>query len=106
MSDAKFTGETPEAFDVTKAGPLTLHNCGISFAVDGSGAVLRYPDGTPIDGQQIEDAVNRSGRRLTNAEAAGHLIAAKTFANGVEAQLNELRATEPVVGEIVDPDLI
>ena len=94
MSDTEHTGETPEDFDVTKAGSLTLHNRGISFAVGGMGEVLRYPDGTPIDGQSIEDMVNRSGRILTNAEAAGHIIASQEFVTEVQARIEELRTAD------------
>lgn len=102
MTDREHAGETLKPFDATKAGPLTLHERGISFAVDGSGAVLRFPDGTPIDGQRVEDMVNGSGRRLTNAEAAGRLIAAQEFTDGVQAQLDELRAADPAVCETTD----
>ncbi len=95
MNDAERVEQAPDAFDVTKAGAETLRNRGIDFAVDESGQVLRYTDGTPIDGQQIEDAVNGSGRRLTNAEAAGRLIAAQEFIDGVQASLDELRSADP-----------
>lgn len=106
MTDAEHKGEISRVVDVTKAGPLTLRNHGISFAVDETGQVLRYPDGTPIDGQRIEDTVNQPGRRLTNAQAAGNLIAAKEFINGVQARLDELRAADSAVSEVIDPSAI
>lgn len=95
MNDAERIGESAKPFDVTKAGPLTLHARGISFAVDGMGQILRYPDGTPINGQQIEDVVNSSGRRLTNAEAAGKIIATQEFVSGVKATIDALRSAVP-----------
>lgn len=94
MTEAQTSGDNPK-FDITKAGPLTLHEHGISFAVDGMGQVLRNPDGTPIPGERIEESVSRSGGRLTNAQAAGHLVASQEFADRVTDRLAELSATEP-----------
>lgn len=82
--------EAIQIHPLANAGPLTLHERRISFAVDGDGAVLRYPDGEPIDGALIEDAVKRSGRVLTNAQAAGEIVAARLFVGEVEAELEGL----------------
>ena len=43
--------------DLAQAGPMTLMNLGVSFAVDGNGQVLRFPDGNPINGKEIENIV-------------------------------------------------
>ena len=102
MTDAEHLGEKPVAFDITKAGPLTLHNRGISFAVDELVTILRYADGTPIDGHQIEDTINGSGRRLTNAAAAGRLIAAQEFTDGIRSRLDEFQVINPSVDATTD----
>lgn len=73
--------------DLTQAGPMTLMNLGVSFAVDGYGQVLRFPDGNPINGQEIENIVNQSGRRLTNAEAAGRIIAREEFVSSIVGEI-------------------
>lgn len=72
-------------------GAMTLMQRGVSFAVGAEGDVLRYPSGEPIDGDRIEAVVRGSGRTLTNAEAAVHIIQSDGFVPSVEARISELR---------------
>lgn len=72
-------------------GAMTLMQRGVSFAVDGEGNILRYPDGKPIDGGRIEDLVRKSGRTLNNADAAARIIHSDSFTTAVKDRIAELR---------------
>ena len=78
--------------DLAKAGSMTLMNLVVDFAVDGNGQVLRYPDGIPISGSEIESLVNSSGRTLSNAEAAGKIVIRTQFIDEVIAESTKFKS--------------
>jgi hypothetical protein len=62
------------------------------WAVDGMGNKLTFPDGALISGSAIEERVKSSGMRLTNSEAAEHIIATDGLVDGVTSRLAEIRS--------------